>query len=133
MNYSYNKNFLPKSYVLKRNRSETKGNKRANIILTFIVILLLPSTINNIFYKNKAENKKEQKNTVVAEEKSYDDEINQWLIVVGNMSEGEIKKDNVNITVNKETLQKIYNLQDIKVNTIDYLGDNRYKINVKKG
>ncbi|MBD7910026.1 MULTISPECIES: hypothetical protein [Clostridium] len=127
--YLYNKDFLPRSFVTKKNKYINFVSKRDSIIITAIALMLLPISMSNIKYYFR-ENKPVIKNSDL-DENLENKRLKNWLEITNDCFQGNFTSYEGNIYVyNKDDLEKVLQNEKIVINTMEDLGENKYRLQV---
>lgn len=125
-----NKNFLPTEYINDKVMKDSKDEKRGLYILIITALILLPFSLSSINTKEevKIENVESASTNGIKK-----DEVIFWLSLNKNGIKGNIAKNNASLEIsNKETLKKLSKDDNVSINNVYYLGDDKYKIELTK-
>ncbi|MDS0527325.1 hypothetical protein NNC19_16665 [Clostridium sp. SHJSY1] len=127
--YLYNKDFLPKSFIRAKNNQLDNTEKRDAILMTVIACILLPISVGNI-----KSNMKEEK-TVINYNRLNENEDNKklysWFNIIDMCFEGNLTRNEGNVYVyDKQNLEGILQDENIVINTMEDLGENKYRLQV---
>lgn len=127
-----NKDFLPIKYVKERNFKIESGEKRGVTLLVILSLLLFPFSLKSLM-----RNKREDVNKIVEvkNKKNYykKEEILLWIGLNIEGVSGSIKASEGKLTVdNKELIKVICEKEKFLVNTIENLGENKYRLQIVK-
>lgn len=125
-----NKNFLPTEYINDKVIKDSKDEKRGLYILIITALILLPFSLSSINTKEevKIENVESASTNGIKK-----DEVIFWLSLNKNGIKGNIAKNNASLEIsNKETLKKLSKDDNVSINNVYYLGDDKYKIELTK-
>ena len=127
--YYHNKNFVPYSFVEKQTNVITSGDKRGLSLLVILALILFPIAIDKLTTK-----KEEPKVRVEVKEDGIDrKEIINWYDIMENNTDGVINNQGCILNVyDIESLNKICEKEEFSINTIQNLGENKYKLSVIK-
>lgn len=127
--YLYNKDFLPKSFIIAQNKKNNDIEKRDSILLTVIVCMLLPISIGNI--KSNINEEKDVISYNDLEENIEDKSLYSWLDIVDMCFKGNFRNHEGNIYIyDKENLEEILQNENIVINTMEDLGENKYRVQI---
>lgn len=127
-----NRGFIPNSFIRKQNEIKSKGERRGIFILILINIVLFPIVISSL----QGDTLKEEKNSHVEVKKVslLKNEAIKCLEMDKYDLEGEfIDKSGIIIVNDMDVIREIENDKGIFINSIENLGENKYKLKVKIG
>lgn len=129
---SKNKGFVPNSFIKNKTNLKDKGEKRGIFLLIAINILILPVVINTISENNKT--KVSLAPVVIQKELSLKDDLINWMEITKYDIEGEFNERESSVIINDmEIIKKIDKDENYNINSIENLGDNKYKLKLKRG
>lgn len=117
--YLKNKNFIPRDYVDKNINSKNKGNRRGIIYLVIINLIIFPIVVEQLFEKEEII---EIEKTIPIEE-IHKDVIINWINEI-DKEVISIKVENNNATMIVKSEQKIYDLEEKGVLSINNITKN---------
>lgn len=125
--YSINKDYIPISFIDSQSKNRSKGDMRGLMILTVIALFLLPFSFSNLFSK---ENKEEvNREDLSIEYRS----LNKWLDFMDENLEGEFSKNRgIIIIEGQEKLSTLLEKQNIIIDSMEELGEKKYKIQISQ-
>ena len=108
---------------------DSKDEKRGLYILIITALILLPFSLSSINTKEevKIENVESASTNGIKK-----DEVIFWLSLNKNGIKGNIAKNNASLECNKETLKKLSKDDNVSINNVYYLCDDKYKIELTK-
>lgn len=128
--YTLHKNFIPKSIVLEQNKKEENRYKRVVLVLFIGFLITFPLMKSD-------DNYKEEKVAEVKVEKklNYNHENIIKELEIFNINIKDYKNENGNIEASiedMEDLSKLEKIENFKVNTITEVGNNKFKVSIRR-
>lgn len=125
--YLANKDFIPSSFIESKKENGNKGDRRGLIILTSMALILLPFLFGNLFSKQKKEN-------IIKEDLSSQySNLNKWLDFMGENLDGKFSKEGGTIIIEgQEKLKALVEKENIIIDSMEELGENKYKLQINQ-
>ena len=122
-----NKDFIPSSFIESQIKNGNKGDRRGLILLMVVALSLLPFSFSNLFSKEKKE-------AVIKEDLSRQyRSLNKWLDFMDENLEGEFSKERGTIIIEgQEKLSTLLEKENINIDTMEELGENKYRLQINQ-
>lgn len=130
--YLYNKNFIPDSFVEKKEKDINRRNKRSIILMSVFAVMLLPHTIKFLFYTpyEKIDNNI-QEEEIPVNNNLKNESFYKWMDIIKNDTVGTFNNSNATIYIDgMDKFQEILSDKKIIVTNVEDLGDKRFKIQI---
>lgn len=131
MQKSYrNKNFLPEGYVKEKDGTTAKEEKRGLFLLLILALAMLPFAVKgiNTNKNDKIINVEEQVEKYISKEN-----VLFWLDLNYDGIQGDTNTNSASLEIDsKNVLESLSKNEKISINTINSIGDNKYKIELVK-
>ena len=127
--YYHNKSFVPYSFVEKQHKINDSGDRRGLSLLIILALMLFPMTIDKLITKKEL-----PKESIKVREDGLDrEEIISWYGIMENNTDGSITNNGCTLNIyDIESLNKICEKEEFTINTIENLGENKYKLSIIK-
>ncbi|WP_294348512.1 hypothetical protein [uncultured Clostridium sp.] len=128
--YLKNKDFIPKSFIEEKNKDLKEKEKKIIYFLLILSLILLPIAIMDRV--DKKEDKIED--TGISSTKNTDIDLDLWIYVIKKYkAEGEFNPYEAYIYLEgKEYLDEIFYDEKININSMEDLGENKYRLQISK-
>ena len=127
--YYPNKGFVPYSFIKKYDSTNYKSDKRGLILLVILALILFPISIDKLFDKEEVI----EKPIEVQEEGIDKKDITSWYYIMEDGTDGIISNEVCKLKIyDKEVLEKILVKENISINSIENLGENKYELDIIK-
>ncbi|SFU28654.1 hypothetical protein SAMN04487886_100158 [Clostridium sp. DSM 8431] len=129
--YSYNKNFIPASFIEKYKRDTKKKNISLLILISIIELILLPKTMSFILSNNNNRSKKNNKEDKIIEYSYINNEsFFKWMDIIKDDTVGTFNENEAIIfTDSIDEFQGILKDKRLKIINMEAY-DDKYKIRV---
>ncbi|MGL4108152.1 hypothetical protein [Clostridium sp. LP20] len=125
------KDFLPSSFVEMKVNETNRGDRRGLVLLSIIALILLPIGIKELGINKKEEVGKKLVNA--GESYISKEEVFKWIEIPSKGVSGSFSEKGGKVIVrDKKILEEICEKEGFSINTIEYLGEDKYKIEVMK-
>lgn len=128
--YVINKDFIPKEFIKWRNSINKEKDIKFVMILLFLTLLLLPVTIMHMIDSEDKNNY----NIGISNVENNDVDIDLWIEILEKYDvEGEFDPYNACIYLEgEEKLDDIASEDKININSMEDLGENKYRIQISR-
>lgn len=128
--YLINKDFIPKEFINYRNSIRKEKDKKYVLVLLFLSFLLFPLTLMGILDKEEETSQDIGISTV----ENNDVDIDLWVDIIEKYNAvGEFNPYEACIYLEGEDkLEEISHEDKININSMEDLGENKYRIQISK-
>lgn len=127
--YSYNKNFIPSSFVKRYKERTRKKNTMLLIVISIIELILFPRTISFIITSNISQ-KKESEEKIIKDYVVNDESFFEWMDIIKDDTVGTFNNNNAVILFdNMYEFRKLLNNKRLKVTSMEVV-DDKYRAQI---
>jgi len=128
--YLINKDFIPKEFINYRNSIRKEKDKKCVLVLLFLSFLLFPLTLMNMLDKEEEKSQDIGISTI----ENNDVDIDLWVDIIEKYNAvGEFNPYEACIYLEGEDkLEEISHEDKININSMEDLGENKYRIQISK-